>query len=428
MSEKNHKKTVELLRILLHEGKADKNQELAKRLGMSESTFQKTAAQLNAIIHNFDYLKMPATQAIHSITQTIFYTPYEETEMAIYRIVAQSPFSSDKLRKDAAILQVIATIGPATAVQIEQECFRLEEEISLSFQEKYVGRTIKRFVELGLVKRFVQSKGRKKVTYYRVEKLFEELSDQTLKNLYYFIVHCRHVSLFPALAYAIEQKVLASLQTGPPNMILYPYHYIGRFLDDPILLPLVEAIQKRKIITFYYSSVKKQRKFIATFSNELKEKTVYPIRLIYDDTNSRWYLIALDEEKKLTQYRADYIYQVKHEESFKDDVMPELDDIFETSWNVSTDPIEHVIVRFYQENTDFIERRVTAQGAHGRITKRLTGGFLWEIDINGTTEIIPWLRSFGASAEVLSPPSLREAMLENWREMEAMYRDYASLQ
>lgn len=47
--------------------------------------------------------------------------------------------------------------------------------------------------------------------------------------------------------------------------------------------------------------------------------------------------------------------------------------------------------------------------------------FIYEITVNGTTEIKPWLRSFGSSCEVLEPVSLRRQMIDEWKEIQAYY-------
>ncbi|MNJ79129.1 hypothetical protein D3C77_770500 [compost metagenome] len=47
--------------------------------------------------------------------------------------------------------------------------------------------------------------------------------------------------------------------------------------------------------------------------------------------------------------------------------------------------------------------------------------FIYEITVNGTIEIKPWLRSFGSSCEVLEPVRLRQEMIEEWKEIRAYY-------
>lgn len=47
--------------------------------------------------------------------------------------------------------------------------------------------------------------------------------------------------------------------------------------------------------------------------------------------------------------------------------------------------------------------------------------FIYEIIVNGVTEIKPWLRSFGSSCEVLEPASFRREIIAEWKEIQAYY-------
>jgi len=57
----------------------------------------------------------------------------------------------------------------------------------------------------------------------------------------------------------------------------------------------------------------------------------------------------------------------------------------------------------------------------GQILDEDETGFIYEIQVNGTTEIRPWLRSFGSSCEVLEPAHLRQAIIEEWKEIQNYY-------
>ena len=57
----------------------------------------------------------------------------------------------------------------------------------------------------------------------------------------------------------------------------------------------------------------------------------------------------------------------------------------------------------------------------GTITLESESSFLYEIEVNGTSEIKPWLRSFGSSCEVLQPRSLRQEFIKEWKEIAAYY-------
>lgn len=417
MAEKNYQKHLELLRVLLHEGKAMNNKALAERLGMSESTFQKTATHLNELIHRFQYEKMPAAQAISSITETIQYAPYELSADHFYQLYLHSGLSEDRFLKDAIILSVLDELQPATVTQIEQRCFDYNDKLQVQFQEKYVARALKRWTELGYVKATTANKGRKKVTSYQLVN-FSLVVSPIKKELYAFLHHARHNTMLPSLTYAIERKLRHHLQQHEHHT-LYPYHYPGKLLEDATVIKLIEILEAQTTCSFYYAPVYYQRKFIANFEDQLTQFTVLPRTIIYDVAHSRWYLIAQVNDQ-LSTYRIDHIYQLQQNSEFAPFEKLSLEHL-ETSWNSSLQPTVQVKVRFYQQHTNFIEQRVQTQGGHGIITARYEDGFDWQINVNGTSEIIPWLRSFGSSAEILAPATLRAQFKQQWREMEIQY-------
>ncbi|MNI20870.1 hypothetical protein D3C73_743680 [compost metagenome] len=66
-------------------------------------------------------------------------------------------------------------------------------------------------------------------------------------------------------------------------------------------------------------------------------------------------------------------------------------------------------------------KRVMLQGQWGQIVAEDEHTFIYEITVNGTTEIKPWLRSFGSSCEILEPVRFRREMIAEWKEIQGYY-------
>ncbi len=49
------------------------------------------------------------------------------------------------------------------------------------------------------------------------------------------------------------------------------------------------------------------------------------------------------------------------------------------------------------------------------------GSVVWRARVSGTVEITPWIRSWGADAEVLEPRELRERIAEESRRQAELY-------
>lgn len=90
-------------------------------------------------------------------------------------------------------------------------------------------------------------------------------------------------------------------------------------------------------------------------------------------------------------------------------------------------PSVKVKVRFFRpdkQQPDFVKERVLLQGQWGTITEENDDWFIYEITVNGTTEIKPWLRSFGSSCEVLEPVRLRREFIAEWKEIQSYYEPF----
>jgi hypothetical protein len=101
----------------------------------------------------------------------------------------------------------------------------------------------------------------------------------------------------------------------------------------------------------------------------------------------------------------------------------ELEHKIQHSWLVDTGNPVNIRIRFFTPEPpmpNFIQERVLLQGQWGMISNTTNESFIFEITVNGTLEIKPWIRSFGSSCEVLEPRSLREEMIAEWKEI----RDY----
>ena len=75
-------------------------------------------------------------------------------------------------------------------------------------------------------------------------------------------------------------------------------------------------------------------------------------------------------------------------------------------WNLSginKDPQE-IIVRFYfdEKKEAFILNRLTREGHNGIISRPEAGVYEYRISLRDPKEIIPWVRSFGERAQVIS--------------------------
>ncbi len=101
----------------------------------------------------------------------------------------------------------------------------------------------------------------------------------------------------------------------------------------------------------------------------------------------------------------------------------------EFSWLVDTGEKVTVKAKFYNPHPEgmgrnFVKDRLVQQGQWGQIIEECNEYLIYQISVNGTVEIKPWLRSFGSSCEVMAPTALREEMIEEWKELQARYESF----
>lgn len=161
---------------------------------------------------------------------------------------------------------------------------------------------------------------------------------------------------------------------------------------------------------------------------EGKLQMALPLQIVYDHQYGRWYLLANDSRHGIRKFRVEGMTQIEHGElvdaSFFNERKLDLEERIKLSWVIDTGNAVTVKARFYnpgRSGPNFIKERVLLQGQWGQITEELEDSFVYEITVNGTTEIKPWIRSFGSSCEVLEPNVFRQEMIAEWKELSGYY-------
>ena len=149
-----------------------------------------------------------------------------------------------------------------------------------------------------------------------------------------------------------------------------------------------------------------------------------PLGIVYYWVLDNWYLIAQDEEdQRIKTYLVNRILDVTLlAEAFSPVEGFDLKTWYQYAWGVYRDqcPVP-VIIRFYDHYSTL--NRVRAELAK-RETCTLTEdkeGLLMKDQVEGLDELAVWLRGFGAGAEVIEPPALREKVTEELSRLLHMY-------
>lgn len=234
----------------------------------------------------------------------------------------------------------------------------------------------------------------------------------------------------------LNRRDLTDMAADP---FLYKYHYYSRILDEAHLYPLVSAMREHRKVQFLYFSPKEGKSYAAKPTNPLfgresegKLEQALPLKIIYDHQYGRWYLLASDKRKSIRKYRLEGITQITESEQVaKELVQAEkklLEQRLSQSWMIDTGSPVTVRAKFIHPlpgtGNNFVKERVLLQGQWGTITGEDEHSFIYEITVNGITEIKPWLRSFGSSCEILEPLQLRKELIQEWKELLDYYESF----
>ena len=126
-------------------------------------------------------------------------------------------------------------------------------------------------------------------------------------------------------------------------------------------------------------------------------------------------------DRVITFKLARILYSELLEETFElpDDFYPS--QVLANSWGIIFgDEAEEIVLSF----SPTVARRIDETRWHPsqKVEKREDGGRILRLRLSGTLEIEPWIKSWGATCEVLAPESLRQRIMQELRALNDVYQ------
>ncbi|SEU27977.1 YafY family protein [Paenibacillus sp. NFR01] len=434
MAKESFDKEIQFLRILVLTSGAFSRQQFAERLGISVHTFDKTLRRLKEVA---GAVHQPAAQEQNKeFAEALRSSYYESADpLLLFLFRAKSVKESESQRIS---LLLGAMNGQAlTAMELlDLCCGSMPPEWALP-DEKTIRSDLKYLEDVGVIKR---EPGPRPYRYRIQDELIRSLSQDEMIDLYDFVDVMANTQVPSVQGYllrdGLKKQLLRSGQAEPQGieLFLYKYHYYSRILDEAHLFTLLQAIRQRRKVRFLYFSPKSDKSYASRNTNPLferdtqgKSQTTLPLKLVYDHQYGRWYLLGHGREG-IRKFRMEGITQMEEAEAVDEEwfagKQEELARKMQYSWLIDTGEPVTVRARFYHpldSAANFVKERVLSQGQWGQIVAEDEASFIYEITVNGTTEIKPWLRSFGSSCEILEPRQLRQQMIAEWKEIRAYY-------
>ncbi|WP_462410381.1 helix-turn-helix transcriptional regulator [Neobacillus sp. Marseille-QA0830] len=432
------RKEEEMFRFLFIEGNAYNKKQLAGLLGMKEKYFydkffprfqQELEEQVEA-----DYVE--STRRKKFSYARLKYDAYQYNEnvlMAFYRQnKALRPIELERLTDMFSLLSQKAMTKEEVVREVnKRHHLVVDNAFSRSFDRSFA-----ELERLGVV---YKTKAKKPYQYKLDHRLLEALTTGELLDLYGFVHYVSNTASLSVPGYflldIVKEYLACQAADAAPRLDIYSYKYInfGRILDEYKCMQLLYALEGNKYVKLrYYPKDAKKRAHVATDEPDKPElMKLIPLRLLYDHQYGRWYFLGVKEgEESYRILKLEGIADIGLGERIGE--LPawtagQITGQLDKSWLLGTDPPVTVHVKFYfepsQPQRNFIRERVERQGQWGKITEEGEDFFLYEIQVNGTREIKPWIRSFGSSAEVVAPKDLREELIAEWRLLAEEYAD-----
>ncbi|MDO3408337.1 WYL domain-containing protein [Saccharibacillus sp. CPCC 101409] len=428
MAKESFDKEIQFLRLLALTGGGYDRQQFAGRLGISVHTFDKTVRRLREISGDADFADLFRYGYADSAEPVLLF---------LYRAKSMKESESRRLPLILASLKQ----QPLTAAELLDACCQQLPAEAAMPDEKTIRSDLRYLEEIGVVRR---QPGGRPFRYVLNNDLTDCLSQKELIDLYEFVDIMANTQIPSVQGYLLRDNLKKALKSAVPEddwndgllePFSYKYHYDARILDEAHLYTVLQMIRLRKRISFQYFSPKNRKSYAAKDTNplfgrenEIRRESTLPLKVVYDHQYGRWYMIGSASKGRIVKFRMEGMIDIAEEQEVPEPYFTqktaELDERMRCSWLIDTGETVTVRARFYRpgrEQADFIEERVRLQGQWGEIVEADEESFVYEIRVNGVTEIRPWLRGFGSSCEVLEPAALRQSFIDEWKEIGDYY-------
>ncbi|MBR2567282.1 MAG: WYL domain-containing protein [Paenibacillus sp.] len=435
MAKESFDKEIQFLRMLSLTSGAYNRQQYAKRLGISVHTFDKTQRKLRDIHHSLTNQDHDSDSG-REMADLVRFQYGESAEPLLLFLFRAKSMKESEVERLSVILHTLQDSARTAMELLDACCADLPEELALP-DEKTIRSDLKYLEEVGVIRR---EPGGRPYRYALQQDVLTKLTPEEQLELYDFVDIMANTQIPSVQGYLLRDSLKKVITANYPQEeatepYIYKYHYVSRILDEAHLFTLLGAIRQRKRVQFQYFSPKKPSSYSSQNTNPKFEREgsgssirITPIEVVYDHQYGRWYVIGYQSRRRYVKFRMEGITQLEElhpvEEEHMSALKKEWAEISRYSWLVDTGRTVTVQARFFhpgEGQRNFILDRVRLQGQWGTITPETDHSFRYEIRVNGTTEIKPWLRSFGSSCEILAPPRLRQEMIEEWKEIAAYY-------
>lgn len=271
--------------------------------------------------------------------------------------------------------------------------------------------------ELCSVGLLICKKSGRNVTYKLPDDIWESFTDEELRNICIFLQFVEMVSPFEMPFYYLQKKLKMYMECNRKihlkenSLFQFKHNHLFNSLDNEVLMRTLKLIHSKKMVE-------------VQLDNSSKVFEVIPMKILHECTYGRQYLLAFNPKfGTMSNLRIDKIKEIKECRDLSRVEMDLMDvefSKFEHSWCTSIKKTEHQEVKihfmFDEKEEFYILKRIKREGHGGRITKIEDGLYEYVTSVYDPGEMVPWIRSFGERAKVISSGSfvIEEKIKDDW--------------
>lgn len=263
----------------------------------------------------------------------------------------------------------------------------------------------------------IRKEGRR-VLYSLSNDIWKNFSDEELLDILAFLDFIKNVSPLEMPYYFLREKLALYLRTerkkeiDEAEIFHFKHNHLFNSLDNDVLLETLRAIKAKADLRIELYGTK-------------GNKTVIPVEIIHDSIYGRQYLYCYDLDasspRVIRMDRISHAFSIKKQTSDERVIAHSLTGFSSECWCTSGSETElsEIIIEFCfdEEKEGYILRRISMEGHGGRLKKIGKNRYEYRLSLRDPDEMIPWIRSFGERARVISSgrKQTERKLAEDWK-------------
>lgn len=314
--------------------------------------------------------------------------PEEMNSNPLFSLWETKHFTSNDCFLHFIIIEIIRSHGPIFIEKIAEIILEIYE-IDIDLDIMTIRNKANELVSLGYLSSI--KNGRQLLYMYSIDPIMK-LDKCEIQDLYNALEFFSMVKPFGEVGRFINSKFEIKHDLIK-EIILHKNYFMYHTLDDIILLDVLNGIKNKKKMRF------------SCLDKAGEENLIFkgvPLKVVTNSRHGRRYIIIHnDKTNDFTNIRIDRIKSVKELNSCLDfeELLSKLSASSNTAWGISynqSNELEKLTIKLQinEINEIHILNRIRLEGKHGSLTHIGQNKFQYEIEVNDTYEMLPWIRTF----------------------------------